>query len=829
MLTVFLSIVCLGVFMLPGIQHVDQIQGIQDIQIYRDIAGRMHAAMNGSSEAIRSEYPPLAAMLFFAASLGNWSSFAVGWITLIGVTIVFSWFFILRYARSHALLYALTLPIASLILGMDIIFARYDFFVGNLVLLSIIFYRSRHIALTACFLALAASIKVVPIIGLPLLWICAQKEQRRDVLVGSITGLLLGAMIPISFLGFGRVEEIIGYVHSYHAHREIQVETMWSGVSFVVYHFLGMKAPTGFGHMTVIYTGVGSSIAQWLSPLSAMIGILSMYILSYHSKKRPFDIYLLSTLLIALFFAPVLSPQYIVWCVPSLIYRSLNKFCTHDERIDGAVLGFLTIVLSLSTMWIFPLHYGEFLGGQTTKAIFILNIRNLILLVLPFLALRSIDALQTENCWNVCKNLRMFFYTRFVPKYSDSTIILYGKKQIFTLGMEKPWVPQLQVVLGAFLISLLQSALVLAFAHGDTLTLKIHSLLQWDTEWFSVVVDKGYWRADSPGSTVPFLPAYPFLARLIKFIFHLTTTQALLLTSQISLMLFWGYIILIFKYWKVERHLALLIIMAILVFPTSFFMTIGYSEAIFVTALIGTIYWSTMRTEQYALPLAMMHGLVLSLSRFIGVVFVVFLLAHSFFQDRSIMKRYALICVPILGGILSYFTFLWSRFGNFFFYFKAQHDGWGVTPDYIGALTPRYLLFPHQVLPYTGNADALSHLLLFLVLYLLIGGCIYQGIQLWMLKKDQSVVGSPYLILAALLIYVPLAAMHTHSLYSISRYMLPPFIVMMLFAAKMTTQSSIGQRYLVSFLEVSLCAFMILFTIAQSIAIHVFSSGGWVA
>jgi hypothetical protein len=119
-----------------------------------------------------------------------------------------------------------------------------------------------------------------------------------------------------------------------------------------------------------------------------------------------------------------------------------------------------------------------------------------------------------------------------------------------------------------------------------------HGLAQWDTNWFASVVDRGYSLAMTDGRemNVAFFPAYPALALLFKKLLFLNTKTALLVTAQSACIGFWTYFLLLLRSWKVTWRHAMSGVLAVVSFPSAFYLVAGYSESLFLFGLLGMMW-----------------------------------------------------------------------------------------------------------------------------------------------------------------------------------------------------------------------------------------------
>ena len=152
------------------------------------------------------------------------------------------------------------------------------------------------------------------------------------------------------------------------------------------------------------------------------------------------------------------------------------------------------------------------------------------------------------------------------------------------------------------------------------------ALVQHDSYWFMNIVDRGYQTVLPPidhkvmeVSNVAFFPAYPAIAASIRKIFNISTGAALLITAQLAACGFWAYCFLFWKRWKVAPSLQICGTLLVLANPAAFFLIAGYSESLFLMALLGFIYWSTAEGRT-AKVLASLHGVIMSATRIVGIV-----------------------------------------------------------------------------------------------------------------------------------------------------------------------------------------------------------------
>src|ERR1700737_3935666 len=201
-----------------------------------------------------------------------------------------------------------------------------------------------------------------------------------------------------------------------------------------------------------------------------------------------------------------------------------------------------------------------------------------------------------------------------------------------TFSLLRPWSAGLlltlvQVVVAVFLL-----------APEGPFSYRYTSLVQDDGYWFANIIDRGYQTVVPPinhkmmeVSNVAFFPAYPALATLFRSIFRVDTETALLIPAPPGA---WGVLAYFFFFcerWKLFSTLRFFGALAIAAHPAAFFLIAGYSESLFLVALIGFIYWSSSEGRT-AKILAALHGIAMSATRIVGVPCAAFPVARVVFR-----------------------------------------------------------------------------------------------------------------------------------------------------------------------------------------------------
>ena len=258
----------------------------------------------------------------------------------------------------------------------------------------------------------------------------------------------------------------------------------------------------------------------------------------------------------------------------------------------------------------------------------------------------------------------------------------------------RPWITGLAVTLVQLAVA------VLLLAPEGSLSYRYQSLVQHDGYWFANIIDRGYQTTVPPinhkvmeVSNVAFFPAYPALASLFRSIFQIDTPTALLVAAQLAAWGFWSYFFLFCERWKLSPTLSFFGALAIAAHPAAFFLIAGYSESLFLMALVGFIYWSGADGRAGRI-LAALHGMVMSATRIVGVPCAAYPVVRDVFKKgwsalrdprnwfRNFGTSLAIMFAAICGAIL-FFVYCQLRWGRWDMYMLTQSAGWNIEPDYL--------------------------------------------------------------------------------------------------------------------------------------------------
>jgi hypothetical protein len=393
-------------------------------------------------------------------------------------------------------------------------------------------------------------------------------------------------------------------------------------------------------------------------------------------------------------------------------------------------------------------------------------------------------------------------------------------------------------------ITLAQVLLACLLASGRTSADSYRRLMQWDGGWYWSIVDRGYFSPEpvTPQSygNVAFFPGYPLFARCVKNALGLSTQVALLVAAQVSAWAFWTYLLLFFCRWQAPLRLCVLGVLLVATHPGAFFLVAAYSESLFLTGVLGFLYWSTSERRRSGL-LAAGHGFVMTATRLVGLPLVIYPLCHALFcgertgSERDWMLGRGLLRPLLLGltasiGALLYFAYCQWQFGAWDIYMTTGHAGWNITPNYLGFFTVKTFRVRH---PHWReeliDPEFLSRLAVPVALLLLVGFAYVER----RLTRTRTDTGWRYrvgfYVSSFFLLYVPVSAQFSRGMTSMTRYVLCVQVMFALILVHMLTRLQPVEgnwRRRLMWLSVAWCE---LGSVLQAMLIIRFTHGKWVA
>lgn len=280
-------------------------------------------------------------------------------------------------------------------------FARYDIFPAVLTTLSIVFYilylndrPKKYLFLSVALLTLGFSIKIYPILILPVIFLIEiYRKNFKSVILSSLIFIVLSSISLIFVLaGPQRFQEFL----KYQSGRDLQIESVAASLML-------SSEKAGLIHTTIneqngakeLNDATSKKIARFSQPAIAFFSLLVysfiFYKLIIKKKELKSETLALITIisssiliLIFLLFNNVFSPQYLIWFVALLpLYSLIFK---ENRRVVYFVVA-LSLFAAVCTTIIFPFFYGS-LVRKSLFAITILLIRDLSLVTIYLILLK---------------------------------------------------------------------------------------------------------------------------------------------------------------------------------------------------------------------------------------------------------------------------------------------------------------------------------------------------------------------------------------------------------------------------------------------------------
>jgi Gpi18-like mannosyltransferase len=190
-----------------------------------------------------------------------------------------------------------------------------------------------------------------------------------------------------------------------------------------------------------------------------------------------------------------------------------------------------------------------------------------------------------------------------------------------------------------------------------------HRLLRWDSEWYKIIATEGYKYDGDPSltQTVVFYPLYPTLSRLVSEMSGIEVFDSMLLVANLATA---AAVLLLFKLVRerFDDRTALATVAMISFFPTSVFLSAGYTEPL---ALLLMVSFFLAVTRERFFAAAVLAGLAVA-TRSSGIVLLPVLL-WELWRGRS-PKQFLIEAIPLsvvaTSGLWLYVIYLGVAFGH---------------------------------------------------------------------------------------------------------------------------------------------------------------------
>ena len=183
--------------------------------------------------------------------------------------------------------------------------------------------------------------------------------------------------------------------------------------------------------------------------------------------------------------------------------------------------------------------------------------------------------------------------------------------------------------------------------------------LHWDPGHYLRLADVGYRSSGEDALFIVFFPLFPLLVAAAGFVVRNLVVASLVVTTVASIAAGW----LLYKLVRLDRpeQTARGAVVLLFAFPTAYALFAPYSEAVFLAAVLGSVY--AARTGRWWL--AGLAGMAATATRIVGLALVPALLVEAFVVQRATTgrlgerpkkeagpaRRLAAICLVPLGFV----------------------------------------------------------------------------------------------------------------------------------------------------------------------------------
>ncbi len=225
-----------------------------------------------------------------------------------------------------------------------------------------------------------------------------------------------------------------------------------------------------------------------------------------------------------------------------------------------------------------------------------------------------------------------------------------------------------------FLIAILSVSLI---PNSRAVKLNIWELWNvWDAPHYISVASSGYQKLGDEANFIIYLPFFPLLIYIFKFIFQTSFLISGYLVSFVSsvLLAMMLYKLVLLDYSKKTAALAVL---TLFIFPTSFFLHIPYTEAIFMLVSVIAFYFA--RKKRYFLSFLFVS--LAAFTKIAGLALIPAIFIEVFISDRQNFNKKNIVIGLLISvsGFLLYLFLNYLLWGDFFYFTIIQKQHWFET------------------------------------------------------------------------------------------------------------------------------------------------------
>lgn len=279
------------------------------------------------------------------------------------------------------------------------------------------------------------------------------------------------------------------------------------------------------------------------------------------------------------------------------------------------------------------------------------------------------------------------------------------------------------------------------------------ALLNWDSRYYISITQFGYQQS----SHYAFFPGYPLVIKSISLLtgnFYLSAILISNLATFLASVVLYKLIVLDFT-----KKIAKQTFIFLLLFPTSFYLVMGYSEGLFLLLSVLTIYFFK-KGNFFA---SSIFANFLSITRVAGLVLISSIIIHVIVTKQLSKKNWIMLLSPV--AFLIYCLYLYTQTQNPFYFLVSQIE-WRRTIGF----------------PWIGYWQAISNIFqpgFIQKYYYVIFDLLFAIFGLGMAIRSFRFLTPLYGVYALGSVLLP---MFTSNLSSMARFLLPMFPIFLLIA-----------------------------------------------
>jgi hypothetical protein len=360
----------------PGTYAQDGIDATSDVTLYNGWATALIDEAQRAYSTVPIEYPPGSLpFILIPRVLPGGLSYLDAFIGTMVVVDIAAFLGLYVISKRWGSRWGMTLWLLALPVLGPIVYLRLDLVPALATIWALERASARDWLGAGGWMGVGAIAKLYPLLFLPAGAILAAHKRRFILAAGAVFVAPLLPLIP-SF------QEMVSSVLGYHAHRGIQVESLWGGILFLAQK-TGDDVSLGYSFGALHFDGALADTLKTVATLATIAGLaVGTWIATRAGERDRAKAYAeVSFVILALSLATgtVFSPQFLIWLI----------------AIGGVVAGMvdsrlrpLTLVLiptAAVTHWIFPFQYNELLAAETLP-VTLLWVRNAIIVTLAIAA-----------------------------------------------------------------------------------------------------------------------------------------------------------------------------------------------------------------------------------------------------------------------------------------------------------------------------------------------------------------------------------------------------------------------------------------------------------